>query len=171
MSQATMQGFEVVRGRVLPEWIDINDHMNVAYYVLAFDQAVDKLWADFGLSDDYIRTHCSSTFAVESHVTWQREIAEAEPYVVTSQILAYDEKRIHQFQRMYHATEGYLSATCEWMNLHVDTRTRRVAPWPAEILANIEKFAASQEPLPWPAEAGKRMQVRKPLYSMGSEGS
>ena len=38
-----MLGIEVTRGTVLPEWIDINDHMNVAYYLLAFDQAVDAL--------------------------------------------------------------------------------------------------------------------------------
>ena len=52
--------------------------MNVAYYVLAFDQGVDLLWTRFGLTDEYIEEHESSTFAVESHVTWQREIAEAE---------------------------------------------------------------------------------------------
>jgi acyl-CoA thioester hydrolase len=47
-----MQGIEVVRGQVLPEWIDFNDHMNVAYYLLAFDRAVDVLWADFGLTEE-----------------------------------------------------------------------------------------------------------------------
>ena len=98
-----IQGIEVARGRVLPEWIDFNDHMNVAYYLLAFDQAVDALWASFGLTEEYIRSQKSSTIAIESHVTWQREIMEGEPYVITAQILAFDEKRIHQFQRMYHA--------------------------------------------------------------------
>ena len=44
-----MQGVEVIRGKVLPEWIDINNHMNVAYYVLAFDQGVDLL---LGESDE-----------------------------------------------------------------------------------------------------------------------
>ena len=106
-----IQGIEVARGRVLPEWIDFNDHMNVAYYLLAFDQAVDALWADFGLTEEYIRSQKSSTIAVESHVTWQREIMEGEPYVSTAQILAFDEKRIQQFQRMYHAEKGFLAAT------------------------------------------------------------
>jgi len=158
-------GVEVLRGRVLPEWIDINDHMNVAYYLLAFDQAVDALWERFGLTEDYIRTHSSSTIAVESHVTWQREIVEGESFLVTSQILAYDEKRIHQFQRMYHADEGFLAATCEWMNLHFDTGTRRVAPWPDEIRARIATFADDQGKPDWPQEAGRQMQVGQPIYS------
>ena len=38
-----LQGLTVTRGSVIPEWIDINGHMNVAYYVLAFDKAVDDL--------------------------------------------------------------------------------------------------------------------------------
>ena len=166
-----MQGIEVTRGTVLPEWIDINDHMNVAYYLLAFDQAVDALWQTFGLTDDYIRTHDSSTIAVESHVTWQREIIEGEPYVITSQILAYDEKRIHQFQRMYHATDGFLAATCEWKNLHFDKGIRRVAPWPEEIRARIADFADNQGEQARPAEAGQTMRVKTPLFSVRQESS
>ncbi len=160
-----MLGIELVRGNVLPEWIDINNHMNVAYYVLVFDQGVDSLWHHFGLTDEYIRTHGGSTFAVEAHVTWQREISEADPYVVTSQILAYDEKRIHQFMRMYHADEHYLSATAEWMNLHVDLKVRRVAPWPDEIRELIAKFVAEQGAQPWPDEAGKKMNIDTPLFT------
>lgn len=154
-----MLGIEVARGHVLPEWIDVNDHMNVAFYLLAFDQAVDALWERLGLTEDYVKTHSSSTIAVESHVTWQREIREGDAYIVTTQILAYDEKRIHQFQRMYHADKGYLSATCEWMNLHFDPGVRRVAPWPEEIRARIAAFADNQDEHDWPAEAGRTMRV------------
>ena len=150
---------------MLPEWIDINNHMNVAYYVLAFDQGVDFLWSQFGLTDEYIRTHSSSTFAVESHITWQRELSEADPYVVTSQVLAFDEKRIHQFLRMYHADEQYLVATAEWMNLHVDLEVRRVAPWPDVIRELITKYVAKQGEQPWPDEAGKKMNIEKPLFT------
>ena len=161
-----MLGTPVNRGNVLPEWIDINDHMNVAYYILVFDQGVDKLWDRFGISSDYVGRLNNSTFAVESHVTWQREIALDEPYVVTSQVLAFDEKRLHQFMRMYHADAGYLSATAEWMNLHVDLDTRRVAPWPDEILGNISEFAVAQGEQPWPEEAGRTMKIQEPLYTM-----
>ena len=158
-------GVEVMRGHVLPEWIDVNDHMNVAYYLLAVDQAVDALWARFGLTEDYIRTHSSSTIAVESHVTWRREVFAGDAYVITSQLLAWDDKRIHQFQRMYHADDGYLAATCEWMNLHFDPGTRRVAPWPEAIRARIQAFGDEQGEYPWPEEVGRAMQVPHPIFS------
>ncbi|MDH3303732.1 MAG: thioesterase family protein [Gammaproteobacteria bacterium] len=169
MSQPAMLGTEVARGQVLPEWIDINKHMNVAYYVLAFDQGVDLLWTRFGLTDEYIRTHNSSTFAVESHITWQRELSEADPYIVTSQVLAFDEKRIHQFMRMYHADEKYLVATAEWMNLHVDLAVRRVAPWPNQIRKLIANYVSEQGEQPWPVEAGKKMNIERPLFRAKTE--
>lgn len=165
-----MIGMEVFRGTVLPEWIDVNKHMNVAYYVLAFDYGVDTMWQRIGITDDHIEEHASSTFAVESHVTWQREMKEAEPYVITTQLLAYDEKRIHQFMRMYHAEYEYLAATAEWINLHVDLNVRRVAPWPAHVLDQIAAVAESQTDLEWPEEVGKQISVKEPLYDMRDAG-
>jgi len=156
-------GIKINAGQVLPEWIDINGHMNVAYYVLAFDLAVDALWREFGITDEHIHANHSSTFAVESHVMYRRELKDGDPYIVTAQILAYDKKRIHQFQRMYHAQEGFLAATAEWMNLHVDLRTRRVAPWPDQILEGISRVALSQNEWPYPSDAGRVMRVRDPL--------
>ncbi|HNP35456.1 MAG TPA: thioesterase family protein [Woeseiaceae bacterium] len=161
-------GTDVYEGQVQPEWIDINNHMNVAYYVLAFDRGIDCLWSRFGITDAYIRESNNSTFAVESHITYQRELRLAEPFIVTSELLAYDDKRIHQFMRIYHATNNYLASTAEWMNLHVDLDRRRVAPWPADILDNIKRFANSQRDNGMPAEAGQRMQLKSPSWSMQS---
>lgn len=157
-------GSAVHSGRVLPEWIDYNEHMNVAYYVLAFDLGIDALWTEFGITEDHVQANESSTFAAETHVLYKRELKLDNPYVVTSQILAYDEKRIHQFQRMYHATQGYLAATAEWMSLHVDLSTRRVAPWPQKILENIGSVTAAQPHWGMPEERGRTMIIKKPLW-------
>ena len=144
MTMDQSSGIAIASGKVLPEWIDINGHMNVAYYILAFDLAVDTLWERLGITDEYVETTRCSTFAVDCHVTYQAELKEAEPFVVTSQILAYDEKRIHQFQRMYQAEEEYLAATAEWMNLHVDLINRRVKPFPESVLAALQEYTEEQ---------------------------
>ena len=166
MADKEIIGAEISRGRVLPEWIDVNNHMNVAYYVLAFDLGVDSLWVEFGITDEHIREMNTSTFAVESHIIYRQELKLDDPFIVTTQILAFDEKRIHQFQRLYHAEKHYLAATAEWMNLHVDLETRRVAPWPPQILADIQKIAASQGEWPYPREAGRQIRVNKPMFSI-----
>ncbi len=161
-----MAGAHIIDGVVKPEWIDANGHMNVAYYLMAFDIAGDALWDRLGITDEYVRSTNHSTFAVECHITYQRELVEADAYAVTAQMIAYDEKRIHQFQRMYHAEEKYLVATIEWMNLHVDLGTRRVTPWPDEMRDVIGEWARQQPDIRWPGEAGQKMQIRKPLYSL-----
>lgn len=167
MATTPRQGLKVHEGEVLPEWIDINDHMNVAYYLLAFDHGVDRLWERFGLDADYIRSQNNSTFAVECHVTYQRELKRDERFEITSQVLAFDAKRIHHFMRMYHARDGHLVATAEWMNLHVDMDTRRVSPWPDAIIDGMRRFVDGQNGLAMPEEAGRRMRVAAPAWNAG----
>jgi len=157
---------DVGTGVVKPEWIDINGHMNVAYYVLAFDLAIDSLWSRIGITPDYIESTGGSTFAVESHVTYQHEIKEGEAYRISAALIAYDEKRVHQVQRMYHAEQNFLAATAEWMNLHVDLRTRRVSRWPPQVMESFADLARIQGNPPMPAEVGKRMRINKPIYSL-----
>ena len=157
-------GVSIVNGRVLPEWIDFNGHMNVAYYVLAFDLGVDELWEQLGITAEYIKTTHCSTFAVECHVTYQGELKEDEPFRITSQILAYDNKRIHQFQRMYHAEKNYLAATAEWMNLHVDLKTRKVTAFADHVLAKLAEYTGRQGIVTRPDEAGQQMRVKNPIF-------
>ena len=168
MMKSTRSEFDVIRGTVKPEWIDINGHMNVAYYVLAFDLAVDALWSRIGITEESIATTGGSTFAVESHVSYKRELKEGDPYRVTTEIVAYDDKRAHQFQRMYHAEDNFLAATAEWMNLYVDLRTRKVAPWPEPVLQEFAKLADAQGDAAGPREVGKQMHISNPIYSMKS---
>lgn len=158
-------GTYVYTGSVKSEWIDCNKHMNVAYYGVAFDHAVDLLFESFGVTDHYIENSLGSSFAVESHMTYQKEMNEGDEFRVTAQILAYDDKRIHQFQRLYHASEGYLAATAEWMNLHVDLAARRVTPWPESIQESLAEFVSGQSALEISPEIGKRMLISDPLYS------
>ena len=159
-------GMAIAEGIVLPEWIDLNGHMNVAYYVLAFDKGVDALWSRVGITDDYIKTRNLSTFAVEAHITYLNELHEGDPYRVAAQILAIDDKRIHQFQRLYHAETGALAATGEWLNLHVNLETRRVCLWPDDILAALTSVAKSQGDVPIPVEMGHQMKIKMPVFAI-----
>ena len=156
----------VYEGEVLDEWIDVNDHMNVAYYVLAFDLGIDGIWQELGITADYVRERKLSTFAVESHIEYLRELRVGEPIHITTQLLAYDRKRIHQFLRMYHADKGYLAATSEWMNLHVNLTTRRVSEWPDDVLEKIASFFSRQDSRVLPDRAGRRIGIKAPMSSV-----
>lgn len=140
---------------VRPDWIDYNGHMNVAYYVLAFDHATDELFDFVGLDAAYREGHNASTFAVESHVCYVRELHEGDSMRFTTQLLGCDEKRLHYFHRMYHEKDGYLAATLESLSLHVDMGTRRVAPMPAAIYDHLAQVYEAHRALEMPAQAGR----------------
>ena len=149
------------REAVRPEWIDYNGHMNVAYYVLAFDHATDAFFDYLGLDDAYREETGGSTFAAETHVTYQREVREGDPLRFTTQLLDYDSKRLHFMHQMYHAEEGFLAATSEWLGLHVDLSVRRVSAMPPRILKTVAAVAAAHSRLPVPPEAGRVISVPK----------
>ncbi len=121
----------------------------MGYYLVVFDFATDA-WMDFiGLDRAHRREHGVTTFCLEAHVTYAREVGKGDPLRFTTRLLDYDEKRIHYFHEMYHATEGYLAATNELMSLHVSQETRRAAPMAPSVLewlARVEKRTRSCRP-------------------------
>lgn len=148
------------RATVRPEWIDGNGHMNVAYYVLAFDQATDTFAEQLGVAWNYVEHRLGMTFVLEAHVTYDREVRAGDPLRITTQLLDHDRKRAHFFHAMYHGDEGWLAATNELVMLHVDFETRRAAPWRDATFARLEAMAAAHRALPWPEKAGRRIGLR-----------
>ena len=152
--------FDHYRDRVRAEWTDHNQHMNVGYYVLVFDFATDD-WLDYvGLTTEHRRAQHVSTFCLEGHVTYQREVREEALLRFTTQLLGYDEKRIHYIHHMYHAEEGYLAATNELLSLHVSQATRRAAPMAPAIQEKLAAIADAHAALPRPPEVGRVMGLR-----------
>ena len=101
-------------------WIDYNGHMNMAFYNLVFDQALDFVFDELGVGADYVKNRGGSCFTREIHVNYLAELSLGEPIRVTFQLLDWDAKRLHFFEEMYHADAGYLAATSEQLALHVD---------------------------------------------------
>ncbi|WP_133773634.1 thioesterase family protein [Enterovirga rhinocerotis] len=146
--------------RVEPAWIDYNGHLNMAYYIVLFDRAVDEAFALTGLGPDYIATRGCSYFTAEIHAVYRRELTVDQPVRVTVQLVDHDEKRIHAYLEIRHATEGWISATCEKLFLHVDMTERRVVPFPEDILANLAAMKAEHGRLPRPAGLGRSIGLR-----------
>ena len=128
--------------RVEPAWIDYNGHMNMAYYNVVFDQALDEVFDELGIGAAYVKSGGGSCFTVEVHVSYVQEVKLDDPLRVTYQLLDWDAKRLHMFASMFHAREGYLAATSEHLSLHVDMATRRAGALP---LAAQDKIAAMMQ--------------------------
>ena len=146
---------------IIPDWIDYNGHMNVAYYTLVFDHTVDEFWAYLGLGKAYRDSTNGSSFAVEHHITYNQEVVEGDIVRCTSRLVGFDEKRIHHYHEMYHAADGYLASTSEFLSLHVDLSIRRVTPMPAAILDRLGDVMAAHQNMP-PSENIGRV-IKKPI--------
>ena len=145
--------------RVRPEWIDVNRHMNIAYYVLVFDQALDHAFPGMGFELDRLKPINGSAFTAELHVTYLRELEEGDPIRVTTQLLEFDDKRCRFLQCLYHAGEDYLAATQEWLMLFVDLGSRRVAAMPAWLLQRLAAVKAAHAGLPVPPVVGRSIDL------------
>jgi len=149
--------FDAYRDVVRPEWIDENGHMNMGFYVVVFDFATDAWLDHVGLSRAYKDAHDVTTFSLESHVLYLREVREGDPLRFTTRLLAFDQKRIHYLHQMHHARDGYLAATNELMSLHVSQETRRAAPMGPEIQTRLGDLLRAHDRLPVPPQAGRRI--------------
>lgn len=150
------------RETVRPEWIDYNGHMNLAYYLLAFDHATDKLYDHLGVGEAYLAAADCSVFICEAHVTYEREVYDGDPLRFTTQLLGYDAKRLHFFHAMYHADAGFLAATNELLALHVDLTERRTTPFPEPVVRRLAALDADHRRLPRPAQVGRVMGLGAP---------
>jgi len=146
---------------VLEDWIDYNGHMNMAFYHVVFDKSLDTVYDDLGIGAAYVETEGGSLFTLEVHVNYLQEVALGDPLRVTWRLLDFDAKRIHFFEEMYHADEGFLVATSEQMAMHIDMNTRRSSSLPDRVQETLAKILRQHSELALPPQAGNAIRIRR----------
>lgn len=150
------------RGSVLDEWIDHNGHMNAGYYMVVFDDATGP-WHDLcGIDDEYRRLKRRSTFSIEGHITWNRELKVGDPLRIEAQLLAFDDKKTHAFFWLYHDTENYLAATHELLSIHIDMDERRSIAFPPGIVERLGAMKREHDAIGCPEGAGRVIRTKTP---------
>lgn len=160
--ETSATAFEGNRQFVKPEWIDYNGHMNVAYYMMAFDLALDDILDHVGFHRDYKKRKNITTFVGDFHIHYRRELREGDPLRITQQLVGLDRKRIHICQSMYHADEHYLAAQSEIMQLHIDQANRRVSPMDDESFAMFTSLYHAHRHLDKPEQLGRMIKQLPP---------
>jgi acyl-CoA thioester hydrolase len=143
--------------QIEPQWIDHNGHLNMAYYNVMFDRAIDEMWLELGMGPGYVKERLGSSFTAECHVRYLREIHLGDPVQISILLLGADEKRLHTFEELRHATEGWLSATSENMTIHIDMTARKTASFPPDIRARIDAVASAHSAIARPEGIGRKI--------------
>ena len=140
--------FHITNQIIKKEWTDYNKHMNVAYYVLVFDESWEVMLQKFKMGEDSAKTTGMSTMVVETYITYNNEVKEGEEVEVFLTYFDHDKKRLHYKLEMIEKSSKKLSATIELLSLYVDLKKRKVSEFEKEkinlmqsfINANGEKF-------------------------------
>ena len=122
------------------EWTDYNNHMNMAYYVLVFDQIWEIILEKFKMGEQSAKTTNMSTMVVETHTTYNNEVKEGDEVEINLSFFDHDKKRLHYKLEMIEKSSKKLSATLEMLSLYIDLNKRRVAEFEDEKVKLMDSF-------------------------------
>ena len=126
--------------RTKEEWIDYNDHMNMAYYILVFDQALEVALEKFKMGESAARDSNRSTMVVETYTKYLSEVKQGEEIDIHMTYFDHDKKRLHIKMEMIEKSKKKMSATIEWISLYIDLSERKVTEFEEEKLKLMDKF-------------------------------
>ena len=143
---------------IKPEWIDHNGHMNVAFFVLAFDEATDAAYEHWGIGLDYPDASGCSVFTLGINVDYLGELFVDDAVRIETMLVDHDAKRIHYFHRMIDTGKDKLVATNECLCMNVNLEARKSAPFPDDVMEKLAPFAGDAEP---PRGFGRTLRIRR----------
>ena len=131
--------------KIIKEWTDYNNHMNLSYYILVFDMGAEVFLSKFQMGEHSAKTTKKSTMVVETHTTYNNEVKEGEEVDVFISHLDHDKKRIHYKLEMYKKGTNTLSATTEVLSLYMDLNLRKVAEFEDKKNKIIDEFISQNK--------------------------
>ena len=129
--------------KVIKEWTDYNEHLNVAFYVRVFDIAADVMLDNFKMGGESAKKDKKTTFVAEMHTIYNQEVRLGEEVETHATYVDHDKKRIHYRLSMFHKEKKYLAATNEVLSLFVDLGQRKVVEFDPNRIKAMDNFINS----------------------------
>ena len=133
--------------KIIKDWIDYNDHMNVSYYLLIFDKfGADTLNNLFKMGEHSAKTTGKSTMIVESNITYNQELKVNDEVDVNLVYFDHDKKRLLYKMEMIHKKKNFLASTIEVLALYVDLKNRKVSEFEDEKVNIMDNYIKEHSP-------------------------
>ena len=127
--------------KIIKDWIDYNNHMNVSYYLLIFDKfGADILNDTFKMGEHSAKTTNKSTMIVESHITYNQELQLNDEVDINCVYFDHDKKRLQYKMEMIHKEKKFLASTIEVLALYVDLNSRKVSEFEDEKVKIMDDY-------------------------------
>jgi len=130
----------LITKKIIKEWTDYNNHMNLSYYILVFDLGAEVILSKFKMGEHSAKTTKKSTMVVETHTTYNQEVKEGDEVDVFISYFDHDNKRLQYKLEMYDKAKNTLSATTEILALYIDLNIRKVAEFEPEKIKIMDDF-------------------------------
>ena len=146
--------------KVLPEWIDYNGHMNVAYYTLAFDDALDDFLDKIGIGEDYVMEFQNGPYALQANYHYLDELLVDEEFRVRIYLVDTTEKCFHSAMEIFNENTGLVSAVCEQITMNVNLELRKSNKYPDWVREKFDLIIKSQKDKKLPSQIGKPLGLK-----------
>ena len=130
----------LITKKIIKEWTDYNNHMNLSYYILVFDMGAEIILSQFKMGEHSAKTTKKSTMVVETHTTYNQEVKEGDEVDVSLTYFNHDNKRLQYKLEMHDKAKDVLSATTEVLALYIDLNKRKVAEFESEKIKIMNEF-------------------------------
>lgn len=145
---------------VRDEWIDYNGHLNVGYYLVAFDLAVEPFFEWLGLTPEFRNANQCSTFALETHLNFLSEVNAGDELRFETRLVDFNQKTIHFYQEMFNVEKNYLAASHESLGAYMDMTQRKTSVMPSAIIDRLEQVHTAHSALEKPWQLGHKISIR-----------
>ncbi len=130
----------VINQIIKKEWTDYNNHLNMTYYVLIFEKALEVLLDKFMMGGHSAKTTKMSTMMVETLTTYNNEVKEGDEVEVVLTFFDHDKKRLYLKLEMIEKVSKKLSSTIEMLSLYIDLNKRKVTEFENEKVKIMDEF-------------------------------
>ena len=139
-----------------PDWLDYNGHVTESRYLQMFGDATDALLGYIGVDGAYLGSG-GSYYTVETHISHLGQLYAGDRVQTLTQVLGWDDRRLHLFHVLTRVGESDPVATGEHMLVHVDAGAGRASPVRDGVRERVAALAEAHAGLPRPRRAGRRI--------------
>lgn len=143
-----------------PEWEDLNGHVNVTHHYGFHFKILHKSFQNLGIDGDYINQHGLSTFTVEQHLSFYSEVLIGQEVSGHFRLLDRNSKLLHGICFMANRETGQIASVIEFIEAHVDLKTRRTAGWHPDLAEIVDGVLTNHRQLSWEAPLSGSMGLR-----------
>lgn len=130
------------RGVVYPAQCDAMGHMNVQYYVAAFDQAMWHLVLWLGFKPSWPSDRGEGWADVRYVIEFRRELSAGRLFSVESTVTQVGNTSLGSHHRLLESDSGKVAAEIEMTSVYFDLRNRASRALPDDIRAAAQRVLA-----------------------------